>query len=56
MDKSLFKVLKILKFLALILIYLVGSILRFLALIFALLDDLFYFLNAWVWKLRGIFK
>jgi len=55
-DKPLFKVLKVLKFLGLVLVCLVGSILRFLALIFALLDDLFYLLNALVWKLRGIFK
>jgi len=48
--------LKILKLIGLALVYLVGSIVRFLSLIFALLDDLFFFLNAQVWKLRGVLK
>jgi hypothetical protein len=48
--------LKILKLIGLALVYLVGSIVSVLALIFALLDDLFFLLNSKVWKLRGVFK
>jgi len=48
--------LKILKFFGLALVYVVGSIVSMLALIMALLDDLFFFLNKSVWKLRGYLK
>jgi len=48
--------LKNLKAIGLALVYLVGSIVSLLALIFALLDDLFFFFNSQVWRLRGLFK